>query len=401
MKAATSARSDRSFVLWGVGGLFLAILLLLIFTPPKETENPDPTTENAGSQGIKASYLLLSELGYQAERWEVPVTDLRNLDPTRTTLILTQPKLPIKDVKVLQEAVSDFLKRGGRVIATGANGAQLLPNGKTASPENVYQGLCYTEPQGTGTLAKAGKVGLLDTVRWDAISSQISVEQKCGPDAVVVRMRVGQGEAIWWASPTPLTNTGLADDASLKLVLASIGPPGRTVLFDEYLHTWRETVSDTLTGLPWAWLNWQCVALALLLLFSFSRRNGPLRMPLTVPRTSPTEFAQSMGRLYEKAGASQAATEAARSRLLEFLRDQCGLPREILRAHPPRVAAELAQRFGGQWDELEQHLQQAGEAHAKALPSKTALKLVQSLEADHKRLREFMLTRRTSAVVHS
>ena len=31
---------------------------------------------------------------------------------------------------------------------------------------------------------------------------------------------------------------------------------------------------------------------ALLLILSFSRRNGPLRMPVNVPRTSPIEFAE-------------------------------------------------------------------------------------------------------------
>ena len=34
----------------------------------------------------------------------------------------------------------------------------------------------------------------------------------------------------------PLTNRGLKEDASLKLVLASLGGPERRVLFDEYFH---------------------------------------------------------------------------------------------------------------------------------------------------------------------
>jgi len=396
-----AAMSDRSVVLWGLGGLLILVLLFTGFGPSQDQDDANPTTTNAGSQGIKASFLLLPELGYDARRWESPATDLRNVDAARTTLILTQPKLPIKDLKPLRQAIADFLARGGRVIATGTSGALLLPDGKTETPRNIYEGLCYSEPQGKGALARAGSVGFEDTVRWGALGPQYVIEQKCGADPVVVRFRVGEGEAIWWASPMPLTNAGLANDASLKLALASIGPPGRTVLFDEYLHTYRESIRDTLAGLPWSWLIWQSVAVAALLLFSFSRRNGPLRSPLTVPRTSPTEFAQSMGRLYEKAGASQAATEAARTRLLEYLRDQCGLSRETLRAYPPQVAQELAERFGGQWDELDQHLEEAAKAVATGLPPKMALKLVQSLEQDHERLHSFLLTNQAKVMVHS
>ena len=403
MSASISGKSmsDKGVVMWALGGLVLLVLLFAIFGPSKDPDDANPTTENAGSRGIKASFLLLPELGYKADRWDAPATDLRNVDAAGTTFILTEPKLPIRDVKPLRQAIADFLKRGGRVLATGASGALLLPDGKTDKPLNVYEGLCYSQPRGNGALAKAGSVGFDDIVRWGAAGKQFVVEQKCGADAVVVRFRVGEGEAIWWASPMPLTNAGLANDPSLKLALASIGPPGRTVLFDEYLHTERETLGETLTGLPWPWLIWQSVAVAALLLFSFSRRNGPLRAPLGVPRTSPTEFAQSMGRLYQKAGASQAATEAARGRLLEYLRDQCGLSRETLRAQPPHVATELAERFGGRWDQIDQHLEQAANAQSTGLPPKLALKLVQSLEADHARLHGYLLTSGAKVVVHS
>jgi len=158
------------------------------------------------------------------------------------------------------------------------------------------------------------------------------------------------------------------------------------VLFDEYLHARRENVLHALKGLPWWPAAFQCLAVVALLLLSRGRRSGPLRMPVRLPRTSPTEFAQSMGRLYGKADATAAATEAARGRLLEFLRDQCGIPREVLRAEPPAVAEALAERFGGDWTELESHLEQAALAATGGLAPKSALKLVQSLEDDHRRL---------------
>jgi hypothetical protein len=323
---------------------------------------------------------------------------LRNVDAAHTTLILTEPKLPVKDVKPLRQDIAEFLQRGGWVVATGPTGALLLPDGKTDVPKTLIRGLCYTKPQGDGALARAGQVPLIEPVRWVAEGEIYKVEQRCGQDAVVVRYPVGDGEAIWWSSPMPMTNAGLSDDPSLKLVLASVGAPGRTVLFDEYMHVSRESVGDTLKGLPWGALWWQSAAVAALLLLSFSRRNGPLRTAVTLPRTSPVEFAESMGVLYQRAGATTAATEAARARLLEFLRDQCGIPRELLRMQPPEVAQMLAERFGGDWREIDLHLAQA--AVATGVTAKSALKLVQALDDDLVRLQELMRTHKPVGVVH-
>ena len=388
---------DRSIALWIVGGMFALILLFSALGPRVADNDPDPTTYNVGTEGAKAVYLLLPQLGYNAQRWNAPATDLRNVDAARTTLILTEPKLPIKDLKLLRQGIKAFLERGGRVIATGPEGALLLPNGSTTKP-TIFNGLCFTKPEGNGALAKAGEVPISVPVRWAPSGGEYAVDQRCGPDAVVVHFRVGQGEAIWWASATPLTNQGLSNDPSLKLTLASIGSPDRTVLFDEYMHTYRETITDTLAGLPWWSLGLQCAAVGVLLLFSFSRRSGPLRTPVTLPRTSPIEFAQSMGHLYHKAGATQAATEAARGRLLDFLREQCGISREQIHGE---LANALSERFGGNWSDVAQHLEQARDAQTALLSPKSALKLVQSLEADQLRLQQRMLTHPQVDVVHS
>jgi hypothetical protein len=398
MSGSGNSGNDRRTVLWLVGGLFVLMLAFVLFGPKKDENDPEPTTYNAGSEGIEAAYLLLPELGYGARRWESPTSGLRTVDAAHTTLILTEPKLPVKDVKPLRQAIAEFLKRGGWVVATGPTGALLLPDGKTDVPKTLLTGLCYTRPQGDGALARAGQVPLREPVRWAATGPAYRVEQRCGDDAVVVRYAVGAGEAIWWSSPMPMTNAGLGGDPSLKLLLASVGAPGRTVLFDEYLHTYRDSVGDTLKGLPWGALWWQLAAVAALLVFSFSRRSGPLRTAVTMPRTSPVEFAESMGVLYQRAGATPAATEAARARLLEFLRDQCGIPRELLRGQTPEVAQVLAERFGGDWREIDQHLEQA--AIAREITPKSALKLVQSLDDDLLRLRELMRTHKPVGVVH-
>jgi hypothetical protein len=394
---------DRRLVVWVVGVMSIAILGFVLYGPHAGDNNPEPTTYNASSAGTKAAYLLLPGLGYSAQRWDNPTPDLRNVDAAHTTLVLTSPRLPVKNVDVPRKAIEDFLKRGGWVIATGASGALLLPEGKTAEPSNVIKGsggLCYTTPQGDGALAKVGEIPIDAPVRWSSVGPSYRVDQRCGHDAVVVRYRVGAGQAIWWSSPMPISNAGLRNDPSLKLVLASVGPPGRTVLFDEYLHTWRDSIEDTLKGLPWAALNWQLSAVALLLLFSFSRRSGPTRADVVLPRTSPTEFAESMGALYAKAKATDAATGAARERVIESLRDQCGIPRELLHALPPSVSDELSARFGGDWQELDAHLAQASQTAPASVSAKSILKLVQALDADFQRLQQLAQRRKPQLVVN-
>jgi hypothetical protein len=199
----TPVSNDRRVALWVLAGIFVVILISTIFGPRQTDDDPEPTTYNAGTQGTKAAYLLLSELGYSSQRWESPATQLSTVDAAATTLILTQPKLPVKGVAELRSAIVDFLNRGGRVVATGGSGALLLPGGSTEEPSNGNYGLCDTIPEGAGALARVGQVTMNDYSRWTAAGPEYRVEQRCGGDAVVVRYRVGKGEAIWWSSPMP------------------------------------------------------------------------------------------------------------------------------------------------------------------------------------------------------
>jgi len=383
-------------VLGSITTILVVLWLLTKFGALGADDNPQPTTDNAGSHGAKAAYLLAGQLGYDAQEGHEPLDTLKAMDAERTTLVLAEPILPVQSLKATQAAIQSFLERGGRVLATGAHGATLLPGGKTAGADNLSKGFCYAQPEGAGELARAGSVAIGASVRWAASGPQYHVEERCGEDAVVVRYRVGKGEAIWWASPMPLTNAGLRKDSSLGLTLASLGPASvaggrRTVLFDEYLHEERETEAGLLSGLPWWPLAWQLMGVAAVLVVSFGRRNGPLREPLALPRTSPIEFADSMGRLYERAGAVDAALGAARRRLLRFLGEECRVPQDLLRQSGQVIAEALADRIGGDWTALGQHLEVAGHGSSygsEAASSKVALKVVQALEADRRAVAE-------------
>src|SRR5207244_2228932 len=83
----------------------------------------------------------------------------------------------------------------------------------------------------------------------------------------VARLHVGAGEALWWASATPLTNAGLRETGNLDFFLASVGPPDRRrVLFDEYFHGDRPTLAGSLVHSPIKWLGLQLCVVAVAIL---------------------------------------------------------------------------------------------------------------------------------------
>jgi hypothetical protein len=145
---------------------------------------------------------------------------------------------------------------------------------------------------------------------------------------------------------------------------------------------------DTAKGLPIRQIAWQSAVVAVLLVLSFGRRTGPVRLPVRLPRSSPLEFAESMGRLYGKAGAMQAAVDGARRRLMKFLEEQCGVPREVLRSTPQAIVEAVEERLGGRWSTLGDHLTQAAETDNNAVTLASTLKLVKALDRDQRDLAE-------------
>jgi len=363
-------------MVWVCLGVLAVILVGAFFAPAREDNDPVPSTWNSGSAGAKAAYLLLGQMDYKTERWDRPAAALSEVDATHTTLVLADSELA--DVSKEKAGVADFLNRGGRVLATGAFSAFMLPESRIGLPGHVYTALCYTTPQSLNALGRAGQIAMPVPIRWNGNGAR--VDQSCGNDAVVVHYPVGEGEVVWWSSPAPLSNRGLRNDADLWLLLASVGAPGRRVLFDEYIHGAREGIWATISGTPVKALCWQLAVVALLLVLSFGRRNGPLRTRVRAPRTSPLEFAESMGALYQKAGAADVATGVAERRLTDFLHNEGGIPRETLRSTPDAIAAAVATRFFYTTPDFAADLKAAQEAEFDKLSAKGALELVRRID---------------------
>jgi hypothetical protein len=373
-------------VAWACAGVLAVILIGAFLAPARGDNDPVPSTWNSGSLGAKAAYELLGQLGYRTARWDKPAADLRGVDAARTTLVLAGAK--VMDLRPEKAGIADFLKRGGRVVATGAMSAIMLPEAHIGPPGHIYKKLCYTTPQSLSELGRAGRLAMPVPIKWNAGAAR--VDQACGQDAVVVHYGEGPGAVVWWSSAAPLTNRGLKDDADLRLLLASVGAPGRTVLFDEYIHGERQSVWATMSGTPVKALGWQLALIALLLVVSFGRRSGPVRALPQGQRASPLEFAESMGALYEKAGAADVAVGAAERRLMDFLRNEGGVPNETLRGGPEMIAAAVTARFGYAGSEFAEDLKAAREAEFTRLSAKSALELVRRLDRHIAKLREIM-----------
>lgn len=396
--------ADRRTVLWVLGVMMPLVTLTAIFAPATSDDDKAPTTYNPGAAGWKGAYLLLQRLGYNVSRSDTSASMLDQLDAVHTTYVLASPNTPAEDMQKRDyDSVERFLHRGGRVIATGSGGALFLPGGRTGRPTQFLGNLCNSVPEGNGELAQAGSFSLYDAAPWNALEPLARVDARCGADAVLVHRDYPHGGVmIYLASSEAFSNRGLKQDQSLHLLLLAIGPPTgenrRAVIFDEFYRGEQASPSDYLHGLPLRSLVLQASMVLLLLMFTYTRRSGPIREPVVVPRTSPLEFVESMGALYERAGVSKPATDGARRRLVGFLISVCGLPADMADSSQ-RTADFIAQRFGKSQESLAALLDRLQAARYETLRPRDALALVREADAEIERLQVLMKSSQSQSLV--
>jgi hypothetical protein len=101
-------------------------------------------------------------------------------------------------------------------------------------------------------------------------------------------------------------------------------------------------------------------------------------------------FADSFVYLYHKSGEAVVEVGAAERRLMEYLRNEGGIPNETVRSGPEAIAAAVAARFGYAGAEFADDLKAAREAEYSRLSAKSALELVRRLDRHIVRLKEKM-----------
>lgn len=386
---AKMSPGDRK-VLLIAGSVFLILVVLGFFLAPSNSDVHDASSYSAASEGAKAAYLLLQESGYRVERWQRPVSDLKPDD--RTLLVIADPAT-LPDAKE-KKAVEDFISAGGRVITNGIIGASFLP--EDFSEVNPVPAKPWSEfPAVTpSAITRASpKITLATNSFWRSGAGIPMYGSDEG--TVITQLPYGKGEAIWLASATPFSNAGLKEPGNLEFMIAAIGDKQQTrILFDEYVHGYGEHNAPEKSHPLMTALLIQSIVLAAAALFTFSRRSGPLRPMAPELRSSPLEFVETLGSLYEQAHASSVSVDVYYQRFQFWITRRLGLSKDASREEIDRAVRE---RWRLNDDNFLQTLRDAAAArYHPDFPQNQALKIVQSLHSYAVKLKLFPVQKEKS-----
>jgi hypothetical protein len=395
---------DRRLLFWCLGiGAALSVLLGFLLPKANSNDNPMPSTYLSGQHGARAAYETLLRSNYSIERWERPLAELAATAGPDTVVVFAQPltREPA-DLK----AVRQILERGGRVLSTGFWGAFILPGETADTPDEFTFAACKLEPEGLDPLAGSGEVWMIPQATWRVGNPAFRVDYSCASQPAVVEFDWGKGHAVWWASSTPLENGSLARANDLDLLLNSLGPrEGHHFYWDESLHGDIRSTFSYVSGPAWTLLWAGLAGLAALIVFSFSRRSGPVRALAAPVRATPIEFLDALGSLYRNAGAASTAVSIAFERFRRQALRLCGLRQQPAGDEQPGAgrldrdklrtaklgAAELASAIRSRFPQtgvaLEADLAACEDAAwGETLAPRQALKLIQRLHTHQQAL---------------
>ena len=372
---------DRRLLLWCVAaGVALAVITGFLLPSGNDDDNPIPSTYLSTRHGALAAYETLVRAGYPVERWERPLGELASAADENTVVIFAEPfSRETDDIK----AVREIVERGGRVLATGFWGGYILPGASADPPKEFSFAACRLEPEGLDRLADSGEVWMIPEATWQVGRPSDRVQYSCAGQPAVVEYDWGKGHVVWWASATPLENGSLARARNLDFFLNSLGPTeGRRLYWDESLHGEIRSEWSFASGPALTLLRYGLLALATLVLFSFSRRSGPVRELPAPERSTPIEFIDALGSLYRNAGAASTAVSIAWERFRRHaMQYAMGDGRRGQRVNAAELAAVLRRRFPDSDPDLEADLAACEEAAAdEMITPREALRLVQLLE---------------------
>lgn len=382
--ASLDAR-DRKLLLWCVAiAVTLAVLTGFLLPSDNSNDNRLPSTYLTGQHGARAAYDTLVRSGYSIERWERPLGELAATAGPETVVIFAEPfTREGNDIK----AVRQIVERGGRVLSTGFWGGFILPGEASDTPTEFSFAACKLEPEGLDALADSGEVWMLPAATWQVGNPTHRVQYSCAGQPAVVEYDWVKGHVVWWASATPLENGSLSRAHNLNLLLTSLGPrDGHHFYWDESLHGEMRSEWSYAGGPALTLLRSGLLGLAVLVIFSFSRRSGPVRDLPPPVRATPVEYIEAMGSLYRNAGAASTAVAVAWERFRRQALHLCGMKGMLIGAD--ELAAAIRRRFPQAGPQLEADLAACEEAASEdRLQPRQALRLVQTLALHAERLK--------------
>ncbi len=376
--------SDLTVLAVAGAGTVLLTAASFMAAPPDVLPRNDGSSYAAHPDGARAAFLLLKELGYHVDRSFEPVTAIRHA-PAQTVLVIANPsEAPsAQDVQALQK----FVERGGLVLATGSAAATFLPGVPRKSERRGDTAALRASRSRRQDRALPGALTSgVESIDMPAATGPLPLESPYvviyGTDQApaVVTARFEKGHAVWWAGSAPLANGGIGRPRHVELLVNAVGPPGaRTVLWDEFYHGHTRSFWSYLAATPFVFGVLQLAAIAGVALFTYARRRRPIRQRVVEPRTSPLEFIDTMGGLYERARASAAAVSTVYAHVRRRLLTALGLP---LNTGDERLVAVAAARLAFDAAALQGVLSNARAASGDPdLTAKQAVPIVRELQA--------------------
>jgi hypothetical protein len=369
--------ADRKLVVAAIILLVVMVGVAAVLAPQEQAEGPTGSSYYASPNGSKAAFLLLQELGYRVEVSTVALADLPDAT-SGDVLVLAEPAEG--DIgKADRERLAQFMEGGGRVLVTGRIGTLALMEkipeaiNPLAASELEYPAIV------PGRLTDgAPTIWMAAETRWRSEHAAVPL-YAAGGNIVAVEYRVGRGEAIWLAGATPLTNSGISQKNNLELLLNCLGPAATAnIMWDEYYHGARPSLSSYMWRTPIAWALAQAGLVYLLLLAGYGRRTGPLRSAVVESRLSPLEFVETLGALYLRAHAASNAVETCWHRFRFLATRRLGLaPKATMRQISDAVRDRMGWKEPGLYDAL---MRAERGAYQPDLSDKDALQIVESLE---------------------
>jgi hypothetical protein len=368
--------SDLTVLGVAAAGTVLLTAASFMVAPDDTLPRHDGSSYAVHRDGARAAFVLLKELGYGVERSFEPVAAFRYASAEDTALVIASPlEAPSEQDR---RALRAFLESGGLVLAAGPMAAAFLPG----LPPQLHHPL--------RTKTQAARIPSSITSGVPAIEAPWSPAPLLlespyvtlyGSDEqpAVLSGRFAKGRAIWWAAWTPLGNGALGRPGHAELLVNMLGPPGaRRIVWDEFYHGHRRSFWSYTAGTPLPIALLQLAALGGAALFTYSRRRRPIRARVVEARTSPLEFIETMGGLYERARAANAAIATVYGRARRKLLVAAGLPPS---ASDDRLAAAAQERLALDAGELSRLLANARIAsEAPDVTPRQAVEIVGALQ---------------------
>ncbi|HET6150986.1 MAG TPA: DUF4350 domain-containing protein [Polyangia bacterium] len=349
----------------GVGALLSLVLWGSLRTPDNDRSTPVATTYSSGARGAKALYLLLEQSGLHVSR--LRSLGLADIGPDRADdddgdgrlvlWILAPPPLAAGDA----DAIVDFARRGGTVVAAPELAAELLaragardvqaskPSGSSTSrdPLDTPWHLRLTGP-------RASMRGLTGVEPSEVYAAR-------GKQPIVAAYRAGEGTIVNAGLLDTLRNDEIGADDAGPFWVRLAAALGQRHAFDE-LHTGYGNLNlvTLLWQTPYRWVSLQVGVLLLFATWGLASRARPAERDSPVRRRETRDHVQAVANWWARSRdvglPLTALLTGLEARAARRVSGGAGARRFV--AWAAAVRPELGQRAATAWTRAEELLAQ-------------------------------------------